>query len=185
MRAKDSLGRGPKGFDEVNQAKKAGFYGWPYFIANNQPYNKYDFAVQTSFDPFDPEKPLNQSPNNTGSKELPPTNPAFIWYPYAPSKEFPAVGDGGRNAMAGPVFYVDDYPENEGRFPGYYDGKLFIYDWIRGWIMAVTMDEDANFKRMERFMPSYKFSNPTDIIMGPNGDMYLLEYGFYLVFEKP
>ncbi|NRB52498.1 MAG: ThuA domain-containing protein [Saprospiraceae bacterium] len=182
---RDSLGRGPRGYDEVNQAKKAGFYGWPYFIANNQPYNKYDFAVQASFDPFDPEKPINQSPNNTGARELPPTNPAFIWYPYGPSSEFPLVGDGGRNAMAGPVFYVDDYPDNPGRFPGYYDGKLFIYDWMRGWIMAVTMDEEQNFKRMERFMPSYKFSNPTDIIMGPNGDMYMLEYGTIWFSDNP
>jgi len=182
---KDSLGRGPRGYDEVNQAREAGFYGWPYFIANNQPYHKYDFSVQASFDPFDPEKPINQSPNNTGARELPPTNPAFIWYPYAPSKEFPAVGDGGRNAMAGPVFYVDDYAENPNRFPAYYDGKLFIYDWIRGWIMAVTMDEDGNFKRMERFMPSYKFSNPTDMIMGPNGDMYLLEYGSIWFSKNP
>ena len=27
--------RGPRGYDEINQAKSAGNFGWPYFIANN------------------------------------------------------------------------------------------------------------------------------------------------------
>jgi cytochrome c len=30
--------RGPQGHDEVNRAKKAGFFGWPYFVGNNKPY---------------------------------------------------------------------------------------------------------------------------------------------------
>ena len=38
----DSL-RGPRGYDEVNQAKKAGYFGWPYFVGKNYPYAKYDF----------------------------------------------------------------------------------------------------------------------------------------------
>lgn len=181
----DSLGRGPKGHDEVNQARQAGFFGWPYFIADNKPYNKYDFATQVSYDPHDQEKPINQSPNNTGAQNLPPAQPAYIYYPYGASDEFPLVGDGGRNAMAGPVFYKEDYPENDGRFPDYYDGKLFTYDWMRGWIMNVTMDENGDFVRMDRFLPSFKFSNPTDIIFGPNGDMYLLEYGTVWFSENP
>jgi len=174
---KDSLGRGPRGYDEVNQAQKAGFYGWPYFIGDNKPYNRYDFAKQVSYEPYDAKRPVNKSPNNTGKEVLPPANPAFIWYPYAESPDFPLVGNGGRNAMAGPVFYQEDYPANDSRFPDFYQGKLFTYDWMRGWIMAVTMDEVGNFKSMQRFLPSMKFSNPTDIIMGPNGDMYMLEYG--------
>ncbi|MEL6926783.1 MAG: PQQ-dependent sugar dehydrogenase, partial [Bacteroidota bacterium] len=159
----DSLSRGPMGYDEVNQAKGPGFYGWPYFVGNNRPYKKYDFAKKVSLESFDASKPINQSPNNTGMQELPPAQPAFIYYPYGASNEFPIVGDGGRNAMAGPVFYTEDYADTDKRFPGYYNGKLFTYDWMRGWIMAVTMDDDGSFKRMERFLPSQKFSNPIDI----------------------
>ncbi len=173
----DSITRGPKGHDEVNQARQAGFFGWPLFVADNKPYVKYDFATKTSTFTFDAEKPINTSPNNTGMRELPPAQPAFIYYPYDESEEFPLVGTGGRNAMAGPVFYVDDYPENERRFPAYYDKKLFTYDWIRGFIMAVTMNEQGDFVSMERFMPSHTFSNPVDMIMSPQGDIYMLEYG--------
>ena len=35
----DSLDtRGPRGYDEVNQARKAGYFGWPLFVGNNYPY---------------------------------------------------------------------------------------------------------------------------------------------------
>jgi len=44
-------------------------------------------------------------------KELPEAMPAFIWYPYADSPEFPQVGSGGRNAMAGPIYYAEMFPK--------------------------------------------------------------------------
>ncbi|MEJ2003908.1 MAG: ThuA domain-containing protein [Cyclobacteriaceae bacterium] len=174
---KDSVGIGPMAYDEVNQARKPGFFGWPLFTGNDRAYNDYDFATGESGPKFDPEKPINDSRNNTGLTELPPTSPGFIWYPYDVSEEFPLLGSGGRTAMAGPVYYCEDFAGAERAFPDYYDGKLFIYEWMRGWIIAVTMDEDGNYVEMERFMPSYKFSNPMDMEFAPNGDLYVLEYG--------
>ena len=174
---KDSVGFGSRGYDEVNQARKAGNFGWPYFIGNNFAYNDFDYAAKKSGPLYDPKKPLNTSPNNTGSKELPEATPPLIYYPYAISKEFPLVGEGGRNAMAGPVFYLDRFPETEKRFPVYYDKKLFTYDWMRGWVMAVTLNENGNYERMERFLPNMLFNNLVDVVLGPSGDMYALEYG--------
>jgi cytochrome c len=75
------------------------------------------------------------------------------------------------------VFYSDDFKSAKRAFPKYYDGKLFTYDWMRGWIMAVTLDKAGNFVSMERFMPSYKFSNPMDMEFAADGDLYMLEYG--------
>ncbi len=107
----DSLAtRGPRGYDEVNQARKAGYFGWPFFVGNNYAYHQYNYLTGVSGPAFDPAKPVNHSPNNTGITELPPAQPAFIWYPYAVSPEFPELGSGGRNAMAGPVYYTDLYP---------------------------------------------------------------------------
>jgi len=173
----DSVSRGPRGHDEVNQARKAGNFGWPLFVADNKAYLEYDFATGKSLAKYDPAKPINNSPSNTGLQQLPPANKAFIWYPYAESKEFPLVGSGGRNAMAGPVFYKEDFQSAARAFPDYYHGKLFTYDWIRGWIMAITMDAQGNYQKMERFMPSHKFTNPIDMQFGPDGDLYILEYG--------
>ena len=175
--AKDSVGFGSRGYDEINQARNAGNHGWPYFVGNNFSYNHYDYGANKSGSMFDPKKPLNTSPNNTGAKELPEAVPPMIYYPYAASKEFPLVGEGGRNAMAGPVFYIDEYPESEKRFPVYYDKKFFAYDWMRGWIMSVTLDENGNYVRMERFLPNMLFNNLVDVVFGPDGDMYALEYG--------
>jgi cytochrome c len=173
----DSIPYGSRGYDEVNQAKKAGFFGWPYFVGKNYPYVEYDFAAQKSGSAYDPAKPINNSPNNTGLTELPPVSPPFIWYPYAESEEFPLVGSGGRNAMAGPVFYSENFKGAKRPFPDYYNNKLFIYEWMRGWIMAVTLDKDGNYESMEPFMGSHKFSNPIDMEFSKDGDLYVLEYG--------
>lgn len=175
----DSLKRGPRGYDEVNQAKEAGFFGWPYLIADNQAYWHYDFEKQESNFEFDPDKPVNNSPNNTGLVELPAAQPAFIWYPYATSEVFPELREGGRNAMAGPVYYPDLFEQSDVKFPRYYEGKLFIYDWMRSWIFTVTMDENHDFVSMEEFMPSTVFDKPMDMQFGPDGALYVLEYGTY------
>lgn len=173
----DSLAtRGPRGYDEVNQARQAGFFGWPLFVGNNYPYRAYDYATGKSGAAFDPEKPENNSPNNTGLQFLPPAQPAFIWYPYAASPDFPQVGTGGRNAMAGPVYHREFF-KSDTRYPEYYDGKLFIYDWIRGWIRAVTLLPNGDFDKMEPFMEGAKFNNPIDMEVGKDGRLYVLEYG--------
>jgi len=156
---KDGEGRGPRGHDEINQAKKPGFFGWPYFTGDNKVYHEYDFTNKKSGDPYKVEAPINNSPNNTGRQDLPPAQPAMIYYPYAASPEFPGLGTGGRNAMAGPVFYKDDYPVSDNRFPDYYDKKFFGYDWMRGWIMAVSLDDNGDMIDMEPFLPSLKWNN--------------------------
>ena len=173
----DSLAtRGPRGYDEVNQARKAGFFGWPFFVGNNYAYHEFDYATGKSGPAFDPAKPINGSRNNTGLTELPPAQPAFIWYPYAPSPDFPQVGTGGRNAMAGPVYYTDMFPK-ETRLPDYYNGKLFIYEWIRGWIKVVTLLPNGDFDKMEPFFSTIKVNSLIDMEVGPDGKLYLLEYG--------
>jgi cytochrome c len=173
----DSTDRGPMGYDEVNQARKAGNFGWPLFVGDNKAYWHADFATGQGREKFDPAHPKNTSPNNTGLTDLPPAEKAFIWYPYDASPEFPILGSGSRTAMAGPVFYRDDFKSAARAFPAYYDRKLFIYEWMRGWIMAVTLAPNGDLASMERFMPSQKFSNPIDMQFGPNGDLYVLEYG--------
>ncbi|MEB8346487.1 ThuA domain-containing protein [Flavobacteriaceae bacterium KMM 6898] len=172
----DSL-RGPAGHDEIGQARKAGNFGWPHFVGDNKAYNKYDFQNNKSLAKWDVNAPLNTSPNNTGLEQLPAAQKALVWYPYGESMEFPLVGSGGRNAMAGPVFYSVDFKNSERAFPKYYNGKFFAYEWMRGWIMSITMDKDGNLASMERFMPSYRFSNPMDMEFASNGDLYMLEYG--------
>ncbi|WP_282111851.1 ThuA domain-containing protein [Maribacter stanieri] len=173
----DSLStRGPKGYDEMNQAKKAGNFGWPLFIGDNFAYKAYNYETGESGPAFDPEKPMNTSRNNTGLTELPPAMPAYVYYPYDESQAFPQTATGGRNAMAGPTYYSDMF-EGDEKLPSYYDGKVIIYDWMRGWMFAVHLDKNGDFNKMEPFAPNVKVNNLIDMEVGPNGKIYLLEYG--------
>lgn len=168
--------RGPRGYDEMNQARGPGNFGWPLFIGDNKAYFDYDYATGESGALFNPEKPINDSNNNTGLTELPPAQGAYAFYPYGETSEFPQLTTGGRNAMAGPTYYSDEY-ENGGGLPSYYDGKVIIYDWMRGWMKAVHLFEDGSFNKMEPFAADIEVNNLIDMEMGPDGRMYLLEYG--------
>ena len=169
--------RGPKAYDEFNLAKRAGNYGWPYFVADNKAYFDYDFATKKSGEKFNVLRPINNSPNNTGLTELPAAVPAMIWYPYAASAEFPELQTGGRSAAGGPIYHRADFKNPSRPFPEYYEGKWFITDWVRGWIMAVTLNDTGGYKSMEHFLPELKLRGPIDMKFGPDGSLYVLEYG--------
>ena len=173
---KDSLQtRGPKGYDEINQARKAGYFGWPLFIANNYAYYGYDYNTGKTGNRFDTASPVNNSSNNAGLTQLPKPQPAFIWYPYGTFNDF-QMGSGGRTAMAGPVYYADMFPDKKG-LPDYYNGKLFIYEWMRNFIKVVSLQPNGDFYKMEPFIENTKLAAPVDIELGPDGKLYILEYG--------
>ncbi|MBO0950811.1 ThuA domain-containing protein [Fibrella forsythiae] len=170
--------QGPRGYDEFNQAKRAGNYGWPYFVGNNSAYTEWDFATKTAGPAYNPAAPVNNSPNNTGLAQLPPATPAMIWYPYAASAEFPELGVGGRSAMAGEFYTFNKANTSPTKFPDYYDGALFVFDWMRNWVMALRFDANENYVRSEPFMAGNgDFRRPIDLAFGPDGVMYMLEYG--------
>ncbi len=183
----DSSRYGPRSYDEWNQGREAGNYGWPYFTADNRAYPDRDFAVDTVGPSFDPLHPVNESPYNTGRRELPPAQPAMIWYPYAESDTFPMLGTGSRSAMAGPVFRqaLYDTAEAATAFPAYYEGKLFIYEWARSWIKVVSFDSTGALSKIEPFLPGLDLSKPIDLEFGPDGSLYLLEYGQNYFLNNP
>ncbi|RYE22436.1 MAG: c-type cytochrome, partial [Sphingobacteriales bacterium] len=173
----DSTGtRGPRGYDEVNQARKAGFFGWPLFVGNNYGYNIHNYETNENAPPQNPNRPLNTSRNNTGLTELPPAQPAYIWYPYAVSPDFPELGSGGRTAMAGPVYHTSDFPADT-RYPAYYNDKFFFYDFIRGWIKVATQTSDGDLDKIEPFMDGIRYGAMIDMEVGPDGKIYVLDYG--------
>jgi cytochrome c len=169
--------RGPAGLDEFNQARKAGNFGWPQFVGDNKAYRRFDFSTKQSGEPFDATHPLNLSPNNTGAKELPAAQPAFIWYPYGPSSRFPELASGARAAMSGPVYHYDAKLKSDRKLPQIYDGVLFIFDWERSWVKTVRFDAKGNLRSRESFLPALKFKRPICIKPGPDGALYMIEWG--------
>ncbi|MDX1736027.1 MAG: ThuA domain-containing protein [Halioglobus sp.] len=175
---KDDTSRGPRGMGEFNRARQAGFWGWPYTRGNNLAYVDYDFAAERSLDSFDPASPVNDSPNNSGIRELPPAQPSFVWYSYGTEERFPWLGSGGVNPMAGPVFHRRDFPAEATTFPPYFEGAILLYEWMRDWIVVAHFDRPGQrLRRVEPFMPKEHFSHPMDMIFGSDGSLYLLEYG--------
>ncbi len=169
--------RGPMGLDEWNQARAGGNFGWPYCIGDNQPYIDYDFASGSSGMPFDCGAPRNLSPNNAGRPSLPPAQAAWVWYPYGTSAAFPAIiAAGGRTALAGPVYYYDAAAGSK-KLPAYYDGTLFMYEWASNWIKEVKLDEDGNVLKINPFLASMEFIRPISMQFGPDGSLYVLEWG--------
>ncbi len=194
---KNGVDRGSKGYDFWGRACEAGYYGWPLFRGNHI-YFDYDFATKKTGPLHDPEKPINDSPNNTGLRELPPLTPPLIWYSYDESLEFPWLATGGKNPMAGPIFNASDFrPTNskpphqspvtnhQSLYPDYFEGKFFIYEWMRNYIFIVTMDENGKFVQADPFLPDEKWNRPMDMAFGPDGALYVLEYGTQWFAQNP
>lgn len=171
--------RGPPGYDEINAASEAGNYGWPYFIGPNLAYADYDYEAEASGELFVVERLVNDSPNNRGLRDLPPARSSLIHYPYAASEEYPEVGEAGRVAGAGPVYYYDESLESSCKLPPEMDHVLFIFDWMRNWIIAVHLDENEGVGHLERFLPEMTFMSPIDLEIGADGCLYVLEWGSY------
>ena len=105
--------------------------------------------------PRDPAQPVNNSVNNTGLRELPPAQPAFIAYSYELSEKYPELGSGAHSAVGGPIYHRTDFkPDAKRPFPRYYEGKWLVAEFERGWIMSVTMDADSRYVSMEPFLPT-------------------------------
>lgn len=165
--------RGSRGYDEVNRVAQAANMGWPLFIGENRPYHAYDYATREVGEAFDPAAPVNNSPRNTGARELPPAQPALIAYPYAPTELY---GEGGRNALVAGVYHrPDNAPERA--FPNYYEDKLFIADFMRNWLKVVTLDANGGVASVEPFAEGITLSAPLDFEFGPDGALYVIEYG--------
>ena len=200
-----STGRGPRGYDEVNQIRAAGNFGWPYCIADNKAYRPHIFTgtgnsgagvpgdnnpswpddpppapVQDDSIPyFDCESgPTNHSPVNDGLEVVPPTQEAWIYYPYGASPEFPDIpAAGSRAAMGGPVYRYDPELDSDVKLSEWFDGKLIWGDWTRNIIMLTDIDEQGDYAGSTELMPSEDFRHPHDIELGPDGAIYLIEWG--------
>jgi len=191
--------RGSRGYDEINQAKQAGNFGYPLFVGKNFPYAAYDYETKQAGALFDPKAPLNKSRNNTGLVELPPAVPAFLYWPYAVSEVWPELGEGGRTACAGPVFYWQESFEQTDGFPRHFDRSLLFWDWQRPFIKWARLDANSDLLGLESFAPTaFALGNteeqlkkqkavidngatilrrPVDATFGPDGCLYLLDYG--------
>ncbi len=169
------LGITPVGYDELNATSTACNFGWPAFVGPNEALPVWDFDKNEEIRRSDPESPENVSPNNTGIRNLPPATPPLIWYPNVVSERFPSLGSGGRSIMAGPVYHYNEANPSTTKLPQELDGRLFIYEWMRNWTQTVRLDSEG--PEVEPFALSASLRRPIDLKIGPDGALYIIEYG--------
>jgi hypothetical protein len=161
---------------EWNLIKSAGNYGWPYCAGPSIPYIDYDFDTATSGAAFDCDAPVNDSPYNTGLTQLPPARPATVWYGDKPDQPFPEFGEGCACPMAGPVYQYNPNLPSRTKFPAYYDDTPFFYEWGRKFVKEIKLD-GGEVLEISNFLDGTDFKRPIDMTFGPDGAMYLLEWG--------
>ena len=176
--------RGPAGQGRWMAITRPANYGWPYCVAPDQPYIDYDFATGVSGAPFNCAHPVNDSPHNTGLRNLPPVHQAEVIYSYAPSTAFPELGTGGIGPMGGPAYHYDKRLKSQVKWPASFDGLPLFAEWTRDYVKAFHLGRHG-VTRIDDVLPSLVFDNPMDLEFGPDGALYVLEYGDGYFAENP
>ncbi|MDA0181382.1 PQQ-dependent sugar dehydrogenase [Solirubrobacter phytolaccae] len=182
--------RGPAGHGRWIIIKEAANYGWPYCVTPTLTYNDFDFATKTSGLKFDCKAgPTNDSAYNTGLTKLPPVARPDIWYSYVLSPHFPQLevkgpeGNGGIAPMGGPAYEPIKGNKSVFRFPNSYAGKPLFYEWTRDYIKMIELNKVGRVDEIDGFAPFV--DNPMDVEWGPDGSLYVLEYGDGYFAENP
>ncbi|SFD53792.1 ThuA domain-containing protein [Streptomyces aidingensis] len=166
--------RGPAGSVSFERVTGPGFYGWPYCDNFNNPYHEWVFPGGPSEGAYDcAGGPVNDSPNNTGITELPPSQAA--WIPYAPGMEPPEFGQGSWSPMGGPVYRYDPDSPSTIKFPPQFDGQYFAGEFGRRWIRNIELDAAGGVAAINDF--PWTGTQVMDMEFGDNGALYVLDYG--------
>jgi glucose/arabinose dehydrogenase len=168
--AADDPKRGPRGYDEIETVAPGGGsnHGWPRCIADNKSYRDYDYTT-------------GQSGPTLSCEGM---TPATVFYPYGASSRWPALGDvGGRTSMAGVVYrYTGD---GKYRLPDSYQGKYFHMEWSRDILVTLPVQKTGRLDTTRMTRAVNELFHPIDAKIGPDGAIYLAEYGrgFYFTTD--
>jgi len=176
--------RGPAGHGRWMVIDKPANYGWPYCVTPTIPYRDYDFATETAGPAFNCAAPVNDSRYNTGLRVLPPVEQPEVYYSYEESPLFPELETGGIGPMAGPAYDYSPRSRSRVKWPQAFEGKPLFYEWTRDYIKAFSLTH-GDVTRIEDVAPDIVVDNPMDMEFGPDGALYVLEYGDGYFSENP
>jgi glucose/arabinose dehydrogenase/PKD repeat protein/type 1 glutamine amidotransferase len=185
--------RGPEGTGRWFTTNKAGNYGWPVCMSPSLAYIDYDFGTQTPGSRFNCGAPVNDSRHNTGLRVLPAVQQAQFWYTYeartpcasaylenpptACDFKWPVIGTGGVGPHGGPLYDYDEDNASETKFPEYYQDSVVFGEFTRDKLFMMRTDGKGNLVGVEHFLPGVVADNPMEMEFGPDGSLYMLEYG--------
>jgi cytochrome c len=173
----DDPARGPKGTGKWTVLDAPANLGWPYCATAELAYVDYDFATSLSGVAFDCAHPINASPHNTGLVELPAVTQPEVYYGYGASTLFPELGAGGIGPMAGPTYAYDAGNPSTTKWPAELDGVPLFYEWTRDLVAAFHLGGDGRLDHIQSLAGEVRVDNPIDMAFGPDGALYVLNYG--------
>ena len=158
--------RGPASHEDLEVVPKGGGtnHGWPRCIADNKPYNDYDWSTGVAGPKLSCEG----------------MTPAAVWYSYNPGTTSPFVqlGLGGvcNAIMGGSVYHRP--ASGALRLPERFDNQLLWLEWCRGAVLSTPVKPDG---QLDTALDKVKvvatgLSSPTDSTFGPDGALYVAEY---------
>lgn len=174
--------------------------GWPYCTADNKNYNEWNFETASAGEFFDcTAGAKNNSRWNTGLATLPAATPADLYYgDDADDQPWPELTDfdaqGGQGPMGGPVYHYDADNKSTTKFPEYWDSKAFFAEFSQDYLAAFTVNwPDGPVSKIEQVLPNKDLTlngqaitdSPIDIEFGPDGSLYVLDYGDGFFRQNP
>jgi glucose/arabinose dehydrogenase/PKD repeat protein len=199
--------RGPSGHGKWTILREPGNYGWPYCATAELPYVDGQFTgpsdpnvppgFQSTGQPFNCANLVNESPNNTGRRELPAVQQPDVWYSFGLSATFPQLNTGGVGPMGGPAYDFDPAKAGPPAWPAYFDGVPLFYEWTRDYIKEFRLDDAGNVAAINPATGSLlgtlgpangdqrTLDNGMDLEFGRDGALYTLEYGDGFFSENP
>lgn len=194
--------RGPRGFEEINVIPPGGGtnHGWPRCMADNRAYLDVNWETLDVGDPLDcsatalVSRPLPGAP--TAAPRSGMTGSAFF-YGRQTSAEYPAIGSGGLTAE--PIAVYPSDATGPLRLPDRFKNRLIVLEWSRSIIYTIPTNADGSLvltgEAIERVRLGSTSVNappgspqglvsvnpglqkPIDGALGPDGALYILEYG--------
>jgi glucose/arabinose dehydrogenase len=180
--------RGPMGYVEWQSTTVPLNGGWPFCHGPNANYNDWDYELLVPGAFYDCDGTLvNNSPYNTGISVLPSATAPQLWYGDQPTHQpWPEFGSGGQGPMGGPTYRYDEDNPAATKFPEYWDGHSFMAEFSRDRVFVFSQDApDGPVTRIQDFLPNTALTaagmppwdNPIDVEFGPDGSLYVLDYG--------
>ena len=101
-----------------------------------------------------------------------------MWYDYHASAEFPEINCcGGAGPMGGPFYRYDPASGSDRKFPAYFDGTPFLYEWSRNFVKEFRLDSSGNLLKINPFVAQLAPRAPIDMKFGPDGALYMADWG--------
>jgi hypothetical protein len=157
--------------EEDNLVTHPSYGGYPYWSGKNE--FLLDGMQPWAGTGMDPKAPVNNSVWNEGPKELPPADtPRYAYSAY--------LNNGfivGNHPLAGPLYHYDPQSASPRKLPPHFDRAWFVADRENG-VRVFQMDETGSLLMDSTMLATdQKLDRPLDLQQGPDGAMYVVDYG--------